>query len=369
MKKRFSILIISSVIIGLTLSLFGMALVSQTASAERAQNSYRQPPKPISAANVKVVKKIPLSLDMEETKGKPDGPPGKDKDNDSSNGAATGILGEPLSEGASKYAIVIGICDYPGDANDLCASDGDSLNMYKALTEFYGYADENIYLLRDTYPITDNMPTDGPATFNEIEDAILNQIKPNAGPKDEVVFFFSGHGGWPLDENDNPIDVYPYDEADGRDELIVVHDGDKTVGISDDMLVGWFSDFATTRIIFIFDTCLAGGMNDLADEKSSENGRVVVMSTEENRSAYVYSTGGSDIDGDGIEDGEGVFSRLFVNKGMLQGLADGYNQLKITDEKVVVEEAFDYAKKNIPGFLKRKQKPVISDNFDDDLLL
>ncbi|MDI6602834.1 MAG: hypothetical protein QME57_01800 [Patescibacteria group bacterium] len=97
------------------------------------------------------------------------------------------------------------------------------------------------------------------------------------------------------------------------------------------------SDFQTSRIGFVFDTCRAGRMDDVA-----ANGRVISMATGENQSAYVYSTG---------EFGEGWFSHYFVNKRMLNGLADVYNHGQRTNSNVlgvgedVVEEAFDYAKK------------------------
>lgn len=362
MKKRFSILIVGTVIIGLTLTLFGMALVSQTASAERAQNSYRKVPKPIPAANIKVVKKILLSSVVDETRGRPLSPPGQDKKKESK-GAAAGILGTEVT--GNKYAIVIGICDYPGITNlDLCQSDGDSLHMYKALTELYGYEPKNIYLFKDiggtTGSILGSVDYDIP-TRDNIYNAIMD-IKgdPLMSSDDEVVFFFSGHG-----TNGEAEDG----DSENIDEGIVVWNTENDIAgnityIWDGELKSWFSDFGTTRIVFIFDTCLAGGMNDLANA-----GRIVVMSTQENKSAYVYSTGGSDIDGDGIEDGEGVFTRLFVNKGMLQGLADRYFENGDHDDQVVVEEAFDYAKKNIPGQLKRRQKPVIDDKFENDLLL
>ena len=386
MKKRFSILIVSTVIIGLALSLFGMALVPQTASAERAQNSYRQAPKPIPAVNVKVVKKIPLSLDMEETKGKPDGLPGKDKDNGSSSGAATGILGTKVT--GNKYAIVIGICDYPGKTGlDLCQSDGDSLRMYKALTELYGYEPGNIYLFKDgggttgfvVNPATGEKKTAGVPTRDDIYQAIMD-IKTNSDltQDDEVVFFFSGHGA-SGEANDG---VNGTDDGEFIDEAILVWKtendiADNITHIWDGELRNWFDGFATTRIAFVFDTCLAGGMNDLAAD-----GRVISMATDETHSAYVYSSEKvnqdkmEDVDGDGQLDGEGVFSRLFVNKGMLQGLADVYDHGQRTNpdvlgEDVVVEEAFDYAKENIPPYLKRRQKPVIDDkfDFDNDLLL
>ncbi|MFZ2970059.1 MAG: hypothetical protein WA063_02850, partial [Minisyncoccia bacterium] len=138
--------------------------------------------------------------------------------------------------------------------------------------------------------------------------------------------------------------------------------------IWDGELRNWFSDFGTTRVAFVFDSCLAGGMNDVAGA-----GRVVSMATGETQSAYVYSTAGEDVDGDGINDGEGVFSRYFVNEGMLQAKADKYDHdkdgVKPEGKDVVVEESFDYAKANIPPYLKARQKPAISDNFFNDLLL
>lgn len=368
MKKQFGILVVIGAVIGLV----GMSMVFQTVSAKNVQSGYNQAVKPIPAANMQIVKKTFLPPEFGETRGKPSSPPpGKDKNKDE--GTATGKLGAEAT--GNKYAIIIGICDYPGTGSDLCASDGDSLNMYKALTELYGYTDENIYLFRDTNPIiAENMPTDGAATFSNIYTAIAN-LATTTVSNDEIVFFFSGHGGRLRDEYGNPIDVAPVDEADGADEVIAVHNGSEAVGISDDMLVDWFSGFQTSRITFIFDTCLAGGMNDLADDEPSDNGRIVVMATDETHSAYVYSTGTYDIDGDGVKDGEGVFSHFFVNEGILQGLADKYDHgiddgnIQTLGEDVVIEEAFDYGKNNIPGRLKRWQKPVINDGFNDDLLL
>jgi len=313
---------------------------------------------PLPAIDVKLVKKTPLLFIDVEMKGNPTA---QSQGKKPSGQAATGLLGAGLA--SAKYAIVIGICDYPGTSNDICWSDGDSVNMYDALTTLYGYDPANVYLLRDTYPDHPEI-TDGAATYNDILQAV-NTIRDKEVAGDEVVFFFSGHGGWLRDENGNTIDAEPYDEADGKDEVIIVHDSNEIVGILDDTLRLWFSDFETTRIAFVFDTCLAGGQNDVA-----ANGRVVSMATGENQSAYVYSTGDSTTG----ELGEGVFSHYFVNEGMLQGKADKYDHGYRTNpenlgEDVVVEEAFDYAKANIPPYLKVRQKPVISDGFYNDLLL
>ncbi len=358
MKKRFSILLVSVVILGLTLSLFGV-LVSQAAPVEKQQGPNREVPKPIPATNIEVVKKVFLPEEMGGAKGKPSSPP-------KTEGAASGILGNYPVTG-TKYAVVIGICDYPGTKNDLCVSDGDSLHMYKALTELYGYKPENIKLFKDDGGTTGsilgdvvyNIPTRG-----NIYNAIMD-IKGYATSGDEVVFFFSGHGtrGDALDGDTESIDeaILVWNTEDKTDDNNITY-------IWDGELRDWFSGFGTTRIAFVFDSCLAGGMNDVA-----ATGRIVSMATGETQSAYVYSTAGEDVDGDGVYDGEGVFSRLFVNEGMLMAKADKYDHdkdgVQPEGKDVVVEEAFDYAKANIPPYLKVRQKPVISDGFYNDLLL
>lgn len=359
MKKEHGILIVGIAITGIILSLSGMVSASQAAPVEKQQRLKREAPKPIPAANIEVVKKVLLSEGVGEIKSKNKGKPFPPK----TEGATTGVLGEPLAQGAKKYAVVIGICDYPGTNLDLCPSDGDSLHVYKALTELYGYEPGNIRLFKDgggtTGPALGSVVYSIP-TRDNIYNAIMD-IKNYADSDDEVVFFFSGHGtkGIAADGDEEAIDeaiVVWNTEADEAGNITYIWDGE---------LRNWFSDFKTKRVAFIFDSCLAGGMNDVASD-----GRVVNMATGETQSAYVYSTAGEDVDGNGINDGEGVFSRYFVNEGILQGLADKYDHDgNASTQDVVVEEAFDYAKANIPSYLKRLQKPAISDNFFNDLLL
>jgi len=276
--------------------------------------------KPLQATGVELVKKV-------TTHGRPGGGgrgrPGKQ--------AATGVLGEQLGTGANKYAILIGISNYPGTANDLQYCDDDAQDIYNALTTLYGYTSGNIHLLL-------NMS----ASYAAILGAV-NDIKSKAGADDEVVFFFSGHGAsGKADDGDK----------EKRDEAIVAHDESNLVYIWDGQLKSWFADFNTSRIIFIFDSCLAGGMTDL-----KADGRVINMACSENGVSY--------------EDGSwqnGQFTYFFVERGMSGGQADIYDHDEDTilpeATDVVVEEAFDYAKANC-----RMQKPTISDSFSDDLLL
>jgi hypothetical protein len=273
--------------------------------------------KPLPATDVELVKKITLHGKLGGGGGKP------------ARQAATGVLGEQLGTGAKKYAIIVGISDYPGTLNDLQYCDDDAEDMYAALTTLYGYKSSNIHLLLDMG-----------ASFAAIQGAI-NDIQSKAKADDEVVFFFSGHGtNGVADDGDR----------EKTDEAIVSHDGNQSgsfVAIWDGQLKDWFSGFSTTRIIFIFDSCLAGGMTDL-----KADGRVINMACSESGLSYEYGSWQN-----------GQFTYYFVDQGMLAGEADTYDNVAgIAD--VTIEEAFDYAKADC-----RMQKPTISDSFSNDLLL
>lgn len=264
--------------------------------------------KPIQATDIEIVKKVTL-------KGKPQG--GKP-----SKSAATGIIGGECT--GTKYAIVIGINDYPGDANDLqyCINDADS--MVDALGDIYGYQPGDIHVIKDN-----------DATYSNIT-ATINNVRNSAISGDEVLFFFSGHGAkGKADDGD----------SEAVDESIVIwgDDGDFSY-LWDGELKQLFEGFDTSRIIFVFDSCLSGGMIDLAKE-----GRVINMACSESGVSYEF----------GEPYNHGQFTYWFVVKGMLEELAD----INSSDGSVTVEEAFDYAKANCVY-----QKPTISDSFTNDLL-
>jgi hypothetical protein len=274
--------------------------------------------KPLPATHVELVKKITVH-----------GEPGGGGSGKPAPQAATGVLGEQLGTGAKKYAIIVGISDYPGGANDLQYCDDDAEDMYAALTTLYGYKSSNIHLLLDMA-----------AGFAAIQGAI-NDVESKEVAGDEVVFFFSGHG---------TKGVAPDGDKEGMDEAIVSHDGNPSghlIAIWDGQLKDWFAGFQTSRIIFIFDSCLAGGMTDL-----QAPGRVIDMACSESGVSYEDESWGN-----------GQFTYYFVDQGMIGSEADTYDNIaRVAD--VAIEEAFDYAKANC-----QMQKPTISDSFDDDLLL
>jgi len=308
-------ILITLLVGSLVISIVSAALLE----AKPDEPGARKPDKrrPVPATDVELVKKISLRG--------PKGPPpwaggGKGKKEQ----AATGELGDAVS--GLKYAVVVGISDYPGTENDLNYSDDDASDMSNALTSVYGFTNVNTL-------------TDGEATYDEIMNAI-DEIPTDAG---EVVFFFSGHGARGF-ANDG--------DTERMDEAIVAHDGTDLVYIWDGDLKDAFSGFDTTRIIFIFDTCLAGGMK----KDLEADGRVIAMASTENGYSYEIET---------LENGE--FTYYFVDEGISDGLANihDYDEDTIIEEleQVTVEEAFDYAKANCA-----LDKPTIGDNFEDDLL-
>jgi hypothetical protein len=80
--------------------------------------------------------------------------------------------------GQDKWAVIIGISDYDGRANDLWNMHNDALEM-RAILDADGY---NWAFAQDSAGTKDNI------------EIMLNWLIANEGPNSEVVFFFSGHG-------------------------------------------------------------------------------------------------------------------------------------------------------------------------------
>jgi hypothetical protein len=239
--------------------------------------------------------------------------------------SATGILGQSLESKADKWAIVIGISDYTGEANDLEYADNDAYDMKWALIKVYGYSPGKIVMLIDRE-----------ATRENILEAV-DKLKGKVKSGDEVVFFYSGHGARGK-ANDGDKELI--------DEAIVPYECTAQTLIWDGELAQMFSGFATSRIILIFDSCYAGGMTDL-----KADGRIVVMACSESGLSYEFET---------LENGQ--FTYYFVEQGITGGKADMYDHVE-NQADVTVEEAFDYAKANC-----KYQTPAISDSFANDLL-
>ena len=228
----------------------------------------------------------------------------------------------------TKWAVLVGISDYEGTANDLWNPDKDATDMQRALIEKYGFLSDNIMMLLN-----------GNATAQAIAGAIdwLNGVE-KAG--DTVVFLFSGHGyrvsdrsGWDSDR-----------ESDRYDECIVSYD---LYGITDGYLRQKFFAFETTKFALIFGSCYSGGMFDSPADIQAP-GRVICSACKANQYGWDY-----------LNLGNTLFGYYFVDEAILKGKAEGLN---VNGDGVSMEEALKYAYPRVTA-LQRKSQPQIYDGF------
>lgn len=160
----------------------------------------------------------------------------------------------------SKKALLIGI-NYINTPYQLTGCIDDTTRM-KDLLSSYGFNDFNI--LTD---LTTNKPTKV-NILNELKNLIVN-----AKSGDLLFFYYSGHGSYTLDSNN--------EETDGRDEMLVSSD---LQGVIDDELKAVIHTHLRRDITIIgmFDACHSGTMLDLKYnyldsnnyDKYSENDKV-----------------------------------------------------------------------------------------------
>lgn len=146
-----------------------------------------------------------------------------------------------------KYAVVVGISDYPGEDHDLTGPRQDAAMFRDVLIDKYGFKPENIISLTDR---------------NGNRDQIINAFRrflSQAGPNGTAVFYYSGHGTQ-LDTNivltgaDDP-------EEDGKDEGIVVWGNtgeEKNALIVDDEIGILANELTAGRVLLVLDACYSG---------------------------------------------------------------------------------------------------------------
>ncbi|MEM2899216.1 MAG: PKD domain-containing protein [Thermoplasmata archaeon] len=135
----------------------------------------------------------------------------------------------------NKYALLVGIEDYPGSSNDLyyCR---DDLYDWKAYLEARGYI---CTLLMDSQ-----------ANYSNVQNAI-NNIKTQETASDYIAFIYSGHGIYYSSRSH--ICLYDYD-------------------VPSTTLDSWFTGFESTHIFFFFDCCNSG---EFTTGSLAKNGRFI----------------------------------------------------------------------------------------------
>ncbi len=143
---------------------------------------------------------------------------------------------------ANKYAVIVGISDYPGTYNDLQYCDDDATDLYNTLVSQAGYDPSYVRLI-----------TNDQATKGNVQDAIVNWLASREDSNSQVTFFYSGHGT-------SGADLAPVDEADGLDEYLCTYGDDYGQWIRDDELTDWLGVLDTTHLLVAIDSCYSGGM-------------------------------------------------------------------------------------------------------------
>ena len=191
--------------------------------------------------------------------------------------------------GQRVFAIMVGVSDYGGAANDLPYTDEDAEKLADTLRRGGVLNPSSVVL------------TNADATVAGVRRA-FQQVAREAGPDDMFLFFFSGHGT----QEDTQASAQ---EPDGRMESIVLRDGEIS-----DVEMGQLFDGLNTRLsLLVLDACFSGGF---ARNVVDRPGVMGLFSSEEDLTSAVadkFEAGGylshflraglagaGDVDGDGM---------------------------------------------------------------------
>ena len=182
---------------------------------------------------------------------------------------ATGASGAgrpgPVAAGATAprqrvFAVLVGITDYAGTANNLPYTAEDAQKLAQTLNRAGVLADGSAVL------------TDADATYDRVR-AAFQQVAQRAGPDDLFLFFYSGHGT-------QVNSTASANEPDGRNEAIVLRDR----LVRDDEMAQWFQQVHARMSLIALDACFSGGF---ARNVVSQPGVMGLFSSEEDLTSAV----------------------------------------------------------------------------------
>lgn len=154
----------------------------------------------------------------------------------------------------SVWVVSAGISDYPGEGSDLPACANDAIRIVEAMKNQNLVDDAHVTLL-----------TDGQVTKDAVAGA-LRRVAASAGPEDQFLFFYSGHGGQAPGSDQR--------ELDGKDEFLYLVDGP----LLDNDMATLLSGIRARTSIIAFDACFSGGF---AKDIINRQGIVGLFSSEE----------------------------------------------------------------------------------------
>ncbi|MBM3501061.1 MAG: caspase family protein, partial [Armatimonadetes bacterium] len=140
-----------------------------------------------------------------------------------------------------RYALIVGIDDYPGTGSDLTGPTHDAEMMAQVLLDGYMFEPQNVILLENEE-----------ATRLNIANGIIRHLG-KAGRNGVAVFFFSGHGTR-VGRNVGFLD----NEADGQDDGIYVygHGGESSIILDEEL--GYLLSQLKGNTFVAVDACYSG---------------------------------------------------------------------------------------------------------------
>lgn len=150
------------------------------------------------------------------------------------------IIIKTKKEEVKKIALLVGVSNYTDKNSDLNGIYKDIKKM-KTLFEHLGYKtvvlydEESMGILKT-----------------------LNKYGKELSSKDFFAFYYSGHGSYVKDKNG--------DETDGKDETLVLSDGEINKHLTDDRLDNTFAQIKARKLM-IFDSCHSGTVSKFSNEK------------------------------------------------------------------------------------------------------
>lgn len=183
-----------------------------------------------------------------------------------------------------KYALLVGINDYPGSGSDLVGPTRDADLVAQVLVDSYGFDPANIIMLKNSE-----------ATRPNIANGIVRHLG-KAGPNGVSFFFYSGHGTR-VGGNLGFLD----DEADGEDDALYVYGpgGDASVLLDEEL--GYLFDQLEGNTMVAVDACFSGTISraaggqakraDITDPDVADNIRLPkTFIAEELGTGYAFGT-------------------------------------------------------------------------------
>lgn len=253
---------------------------------------------------------------------------------------------------SQRWAVVIGLSKYKysnqNGLADLIFADDDAKAFVSSLRNL-GWNENHIKLI-----------TNEKATKRNIEIALESWLS-KAGPYDQVVLFWAGHG-YPDPENPEKVYFATYDT-----EIVI-----PSTGLRMDQVRRILEERKSKNVILFADTCHAGKLitrgdgnrgisiiptiNKMAREQKVPKGWVFMVSADTDRQAIEHTSWSN-----------GAFSHSLI-KG-LNGAADGFQSAGAKDGVVTMGELKDYMKTSMPDETQKvlgvAKHPVITTSTGD----